>query len=73
MSDKGIRCPRCGGTQFDVLRTTRQTDEIARRRRCLLCGERITTTEISLSNATGGGIQSDANKEALTHGERPIG
>ena len=44
--DRGLRCPRCGSRTFDVLRTERQLDVIVRRRECVHCRHRITTSEV---------------------------
>ena len=41
----GIVCSSCGSTDFDVIRTTPTRGGILRRRQCLGCGVRITTSE----------------------------
>ena len=41
----GIRCANCGSFDLDVVRTTPTRAGILRRRRCLACGQRLTTRE----------------------------
>jgi transcriptional regulator NrdR family protein len=43
---RGLICPKCGCTQFDVIYTrARWGGKVVRRRECRHCGRRITTTE----------------------------
>ncbi len=43
---RGLRCPKCGGREFRVVYTRPMTDgTIDRRRKCVACGNRVTTRE----------------------------
>lgn len=46
--EKGLECRSCGGRRFEVTHTRRVIDAILRRRRCLQCGQRLTTREREL-------------------------
>jgi transcriptional regulator NrdR family protein len=48
VSEKGIRCPRCGG-KMRVYWTRPRVGEVTRRRECTACGLRVTTTEVDVS------------------------
>ncbi len=57
-TESGIRCATCGSCDNKVLRTTASNDYVVRRRKCLACGARITTSERELHTppATGSGL-----------------
>lgn len=40
-----VACKRCGGIRFEVLRTVPRVDSWIRRRACLDCGHRLSTSE----------------------------
>lgn len=47
---KGLRCRKCYGTLFDVLRTVKQEGFVIRRRECVHCKARVTTREVVISD-----------------------
>lgn len=57
-TETGIRCANCGSFDNKVLRTTASAGYIVRRRECLACRARITTSERELHTppATGSGL-----------------
>lgn len=70
----GIVCA-CGSADFTVVRTTATRDGILRRRRCSLCGQRLTTRERPIcsarANTPATGVGQIANSLTLVSG-RPV-
>jgi len=44
---RGIRCPRCGGTRYRVTHTRPARDRIRRYKVCLGCGRQSMTVEVT--------------------------
>lgn len=47
-TQRGIVCPKCGGSHWYTHKTFRRNGDITRRRICRNCGTRITTAEFSV-------------------------
>lgn len=54
-TESGIRCSNCGSFDNKVLRTTASNGYIVRRRECLACSARITTSERELHTPNAAG------------------
>ena len=44
-AQRGIKCPKCGGTKFKVFKTWAVGQSIRRRRGCIGCGHEFSTME----------------------------
>ena len=61
MTTRGIPCPICGPTRWEVVRTTAQVNRVRRERRCLTCGYRLDTEERVIPKSATGSNETTEN------------